>query len=248
MERSRECVAIIADAPQCDGRRRAIGLRQKQFAAALDPHKRLEIARRISVAKLRTLNLSPSDPRAFRAELDRVTTLETILTAEARAGGAYWMRWRGFEIDFRDEVPEHWRVFVMRGGAVLRGRIGTSKARNAIMPLGECLNYAFTVALGQCTRAIVGLGIDPTIGFLHSPRQGRLSLSYDVLEFHRAAITEAVFEFSSKRVFRWKDFELDLRGVVRLSAPLAREVAAMALREVSMVDCTKTVRRIAAWF
>jgi CRISPR/Cas system-associated endonuclease Cas1 len=116
-----------------------------------------------------------------------------LMAAEARAGGAYFLRFRGAE--FRGDVPDHWRVFVVRAAPVIKGLIGTSKARNAATPIGAMLNYAFTVALGQCTRAIIGMGMDPCFGFLHVPRQGRLSLSYDILEFHRAAITERVLSF-----------------------------------------------------
>ena len=48
---------------------------------------------------------------------------------------------------------------------------------------------------------------------LHSPKPGRLSLSYDVQEFHRAALTEGVFGFAGKRSFERDDFELDAHGL-----------------------------------
>ena len=46
-ERNGECMALFANATFADGRRKALHLRQKQFAAVLDPCKRLEIARKI---------------------------------------------------------------------------------------------------------------------------------------------------------------------------------------------------------
>jgi CRISPR-associated protein Cas1 len=109
------------------------------------------------------------------------------------------------------------------------------------------LNYAYTVALGQCTRAIIGLGLDPCFGFLHSPKPGRLSLSYDVLELHRADLTRGVFNYVLRNKFEVADFELDTQGVVRLSAPVARDVAALALRTAPMAECVKSVRRITGW-
>lgn len=42
----------------------------------------------------------------------------------------------------------------------LKGRGGTWKARHAATPFGAMLNYVYTVALGQCTRACVGLDLD----------------------------------------------------------------------------------------
>jgi hypothetical protein len=44
------------------------------------------------------------------------------------------------------------------------------------------------------------------------------------------AITERIFEVVRKRVWSRDDFELDKAGVVRLTADLAREIAATALR------------------
>jgi CRISP-associated protein Cas1 len=72
---------------------------------------------------------------------------------------------------------------------------------NAAHPINAMLNYAYAVALGNVTRVVVGLGLDPMFGFLHSPKPGRLSLSYDVLELVRSRIDTEVFTWSAKRVF-----------------------------------------------
>jgi CRISPR-associated endonuclease Cas1 len=248
MERNGEAFAVLTSASEIDGRRRALALRQKQFAAALDLRKRLEIARKIVRTKLATLGLHPADARAFRAELASADKLDDVLTCEARAGAAFFMRFRGLEMRFRDQVPDHWRVFTARAGTFLPGKRGTSKARYASHPWGAMLNYAYTVALGQCTRAIIGAGLDACHGFLHSPKPGRLSLSYDVLELRRAAITAAVFSYLQQRTFRYDEFETDARGVVRLSAHVAREVATLALKAAPMAECVRSVKRFTAWF
>jgi CRISPR-associated protein Cas1 len=109
------------------------------------------------------------------------------------------------------------------------------------------LNYAFAVALGQCTRAIIGTGMDPCFGFLHVPRQGRLSLSYDILEFHRANLTSAVFAHAAKTSFARDAFELSQTGVVRLGPRVARDMAAIALRTAAITECGKSVRRVLSW-
>jgi CRISPR-associated protein Cas1 len=194
------------------------------------------------------LGLHPVDARDFRKEIAGAKSVLDLMAAEARAGGAYFIRWRGSELRFRDDVPDHWRVFVVRAAPVIKGLIGTSKARSAATPIGAILNYAFAVALGQCTRAVIGAGLDACHGFLHVPRQGRLSLSYDVLEFHRTTITEAVFGFAGKRVFKRDDFELDARGVVRLGGPIAREIAGLALKTAPVAETTKSVQRVIRWF
>jgi CRISP-associated protein Cas1 len=248
MERSGEAFAVLSSAVEIDGRRRALALRQKQFAAVLDPRKRMGIARKIVRAKIATLGLHPADARSFRADLQNARKLDDILTCEARAGAAYFMRWRGAEIRFVDEAPAHWKVFTARAASLLRGKGGTSRARHAATPFGACLNYAFTVALGQCTRAIIGAGLDPCFGFLHSPKPGRLSLSYDVLELHRGTITTVVFGYLQERSISPEDFELTQDGIVRLNGLVAREIATLALRAVPIVECVASVRRVAAWF
>jgi CRISPR/Cas system-associated endonuclease Cas1 len=86
MERSGEAIAVIAGAVETDARRRALHMRERQWRAFLDKRKRVEVARRIIAAKLRTLALQPADARGFRAELAEVKRLDDILTCEARAG------------------------------------------------------------------------------------------------------------------------------------------------------------------
>jgi CRISPR/Cas system-associated endonuclease Cas1 len=75
---------------------------------------------------------------------------------------------------------------------------------------------------------IIGTGLDPYFVFLHSPKLGRFSLVYDLLEFLRATVTEAVFAYGSQTSFEVAAFETANRGVVRLSAHVAREVATFA--------------------
>jgi CRISP-associated protein Cas1 len=247
MCRAGECHAVIAEAPGMDNRRQPLAIRQRQFAAVLNTRKRLDIARKIVVAKLRTLALHPADARAFREEIAGARTILDLMAAEARAGGIYYMQWLGAEIRFKDACPDHWRVFVTRQAPPLKGLIGTSLARNAATPIGAALNYCFSVALGQCTRAVIGTGMDPSFGFLHVPRQGRLSLSYDVLEFHRADLTEAVFDHVAKTSFVRGDFEQSQTGVVSLCPAVARDIAALALRVVTITATGKSVARLISW-
>jgi CRISPR/Cas system-associated endonuclease Cas1 len=211
----------------------------------------LEIARKIVNAKLQTLKLMAKEARGFRDEIREAGSIESLLVAEARAGAAYFIRWRGFELRFKekpnDPTPQHWQTFAARAAGLLKGRGGTSKARHAATPMGAMLNYAYVVSLGQVTRATIGAGLDACHGFLHSPKPGRLSLSYDVLEFHRVTITERVFGFAEKRTFARNDFELDAHGVVRLGGPVAREIAALALKTVTVTEAAKSVRRVIRW-
>ena len=64
-ERNGECMALFANATFADGRRKALHLRQKQFAAVLDPRKRLEIARQIISPNCVRLSCIPVMRRRF---------------------------------------------------------------------------------------------------------------------------------------------------------------------------------------
>ena len=247
MCRSGEAFSVVGETMETDHRRLALAIRQRQFRAASDPRRRLEIARKIVAAKLRMLELHPADAVAFRAEIADARSVLDLMAAEARAGGAYFLRFRGIKMRFRDDVPEHWRIFIVRSAPALKGLIGTSKARNAATPIGAMLNYVYAVALGQCTRAVIGIGMDPCFGFLHVPRQGRLSLSYDVLELHRADLTSAVFDHVRRNVFTGSAFEQSQTGVVSLGPTVARDIAAIALRTATIPACERTVRRLLGW-
>lgn len=126
---------------------------------------------------------------------------------------------------FNDDAPQHWRVFVARAGSLLRGRGGMSRARHSATPIGAILNYAYIVTLGQVTRAAIGMGLDACHG----------------------AITERVFEIAGKRTWLQSDFELDPLGVVRLTADLAREIAATALRITPVHEAVKSVKSVIRW-
>ena len=68
-----------------------------------------------------------------------------------------------------------------------------------------------------------------------------------MLEFHRVAVTERVFGFAGQRVFARPDFELDPHGVVRLGRPLAREIAGLALKAVTVMEAARSVERVIRW-
>jgi CRISPR-associated protein Cas1 len=244
-----EAFSFPGAAVETDHRRKALNVRQRQFAAVFNRDKRLKIAKNIVFAKLHTLRLYPSDKREFWEELNGARRLSDVLTCEARAAGAYFMKFRGRELRFASTVPDQWRVFISRGiGGFVKGASGVSRARHAATPAGAMLNYGYGVALGQCTRAAIGAGLDPCFGFLHSPKPGRLSFAYDALELHRAAVTEGVFGYCRSSRFDQFSFAPNNRGVVRLGSSVARDVAALTLRRASMKACGETVKQIAGWF
>jgi hypothetical protein len=71
-----------------------------------------------------------------------------------------------------------------------------------------------------------------------------MSLSYDGLETFRPVIAGAVMRWMEARTFRLNDFVAVEGGVVRLSAPIAREVAALTVRTVGLRMMVRMVDRL----
>ena len=223
-----------------------MAVRRKQFTAP-----RLKIARTIAARKILSYELEPSEEKRALARLAKALTTQEIMTHEGRATRAYWQRWAGFPLAFRDKVPPHWRAFQTRVSARFLRTARTAavfSARGARHPLNALLNYAYAVALAQVTRAIIGRGLDPVYGFLHADRIGRLSFSYDALELFRAQIDAMIFKFAGLRKFSRADFVEVEDGVIRLSSGIARQVAALILRSISFHEFERAVTSIAELF
>jgi CRISPR/Cas system-associated endonuclease Cas1 len=106
-------------------------------------------------------------------------------------------------------------------------------------------SLASPIPLGNCTRALVGLGLDPSFGFLHhADAPGRLSLSYDAIELLRPRVDACVFRFLKSRPFDRKEFD-ESGSQVLLGQRTAREVALRVLAEVPANKCEEAARRLA---
>jgi CRISPR-associated endonuclease Cas1 len=231
-ERSGEGFALLTSSPQIDGRRKALAMAARQWRIMLDPKRRLELARKIVAAKLGTLGLHPADAREFRQDLTRAKALDDILTCEARSGAAFFMQFRDARLKIDADAPAHWLYFAARSSHLIKGKGGVSKARHASQPWGAALNYSYTIACGNCARALIGIGADPRIGALHSIKAGRLSGAYDLLELFRSRHTMLVFTHMRRTAWRCEDFETDVHGIVRLAPHTARAIATLTLKAV----------------
>lgn len=243
--RSGEAITLISNDVSCDTRRKALRLREAQWQCFLNRETRFEIARSLVLEKIETLGLEPLLRRSFLRAAKASATLPELLTAEARATREYFRRFEGTRLNFAGDAPERWKTFLTRdAGARIRGRGGVSPARNASNPANAMLNYAYAIVLAQSTRALLVAGLEPSIGFLHSPKPGRLALSYDVLELLRARVTNEVFRWMAARKFEPNDFSLSREGIVSLEPKTARELARAILTRVPMPQ----VKRAVAWF
>jgi CRISPR-associated endonuclease Cas1 len=239
MHRAGEALAILTDAPTVDATAHALELRRAQFAVA--PKQRLEVARAILAMKVEACGLSESETQDALQNVTKARDHNELLIAEAQTARVYWKRYVGFKPRLTDRCPAAWSVF--RGRLEKRGKQLVPRwARTAC---NAALNYGYAVTLGNCTRALVALGLDPSFGFLHyADAPGRLSLSYDAIELLRPRVDACVFRFLKSRWFDRKEF-LETGSQVLLAQKTAREVALRVLVEVPASECEEAARRVA---
>lgn len=103
------------------------------------------------------------------------------------------------------------------------------------------LNYAYGVLESQVRTAAVTHGLDPTIGYLHACRPGRVTLVYDLMEPLRPQVDRLVLDLVRSNTFSPSDFILTDRGVCRLHPQLARQTARLIPSDVAVTDVLSRV-------
>ena len=239
MHRAGEALALLTDAPTMKTTAPAVTLRRAQFSGS--PRQRLDIARAILTMKIEACELPKRETQDALRSVSMARNHAELLMTEALAAKVYWAAHVGFRPRLTDRCPAAW--FVFRGRLEKRGT--QLVPRWAKSPVNAALNYGYAVALGNCTRALVGLGLDPAFGFLHhGDVVGRLSLSYDVIELIRPRVDRAVFQFLTSRAFDRKEFE-ETGSQVLLGPKVAREFALCVLAKVPPSECVRAAERVA---
>ena len=82
----------------------------------------------------------------------------------------------------------------------------------------------------------VAQGLDPTIGYLHACRPGRVALVYDLMEPLRPQVDRLALDFVRSHTFTPSDFILGTNGVCRLHLQLARQVTRLAVSNTSVQE------------
>ena len=79
-------------------------------------------------------------------------------------------------------------------------------------PVNACLSLGYTLLQSQAVQACWGAGLDPMVGFLHTPAHGRASLACDLVEPWRARIDAWVWQQFRSRELRPEHFGRDGAG------------------------------------
>ncbi len=184
-------------------------LRVGQIHVADDPRKKVVIAKRFVHAKLlsslavldwatETHDIA-GEVRATRVmmrveakKLRKATTVADLRSIEGRVAQRYWQA-------YCKAMPQDLEF---------QGRMTTQHNNNASDPVNSALNYGYGFLEGECRKAINGVGLDPSVGFLHdfSDYQTKQSLVYDLMEPFRWLVDLAVVQAFQSKLLDWSSF------------------------------------------
>lgn len=200
----------------------ATELVRKKIAASLDTLQSLPdtTERRQSMVKLgKSLGMLDKGPQI---------SIEGLRLVEGRAALAYLKGWQSLSIQWkgigRKPIPDNWYKIGLRQSHLS----GTN--RHATHPFNAMLNYAYGMLESQVRIAAVTAGLDPTIGYLHATRPGRVALVYDLMEPLRPRVDQQILRFIQCNILSPSDFTLSTAGVCRLHPQLVRAVAGLSLK------------------
>ena len=97
--------------------------------------------------------------------------------------------------------------------------------RNATDPANALLNYLYRLLEAECTIATQAVGLDPGLGVLHADSRGRASFVLDLIEAGRPIAERHLLRVLESTPLRWRDFDEDGHGVVRVLSPLTHRLA-----------------------
>ncbi len=92
-------------------------------------------------------------------------------------------------------------------------------------PVNALLSFIYSLITQECVSALMGVGLDPYVGFLHQDRPGRPSLALDLLEEFRAPWADRfVLTLFNRKQLQSNDFKIEASGAIRLSDDARKKV------------------------
>lgn len=168
-----------------------IMLRQRQYEAASDPIRCLLLAKAFVQGKVknaRTLlrrngrqvpELILRSLALVRRDIALAEGLPTLLGVEGNAARLYFS---SFSQMFKAEKGMDQLVFDFQG----RNR------RPPKDPVNALLSFVYALLTKDLVATLVGVGLDPFLGFYHQPRYGRPALALDMMEEFRPLVGDSV--------------------------------------------------------
>jgi CRISPR-associated protein Cas1 len=154
--------------------------------------------------------------------------IDELRQLEASAAACYFDAWYShpattLRFTTRDSarVPAHWLVYEGRRSVLTNG----ASARSADRPLNSLLNLTYRFAEIECRLALITMGLDPGMGFIHTDMPNRDSLALDVLEPLRPNVERLTLQLVAERTFTRADFVERTDGSVRIAPALVQQLA-----------------------
>lgn len=185
---------------------------------------------------------------AIREQIPKLNpdlTFGELRRIESIAGRYYWQTWAllpiAFDRSWRD-LPEHWLTAGPR-----TSKVDLKSARRALTPAHALLNYAYAILETEAIIAAHALGLDPSLGLMHTDQRYRTSLATDLMEPARPVADGLVLDLLSSRKLHQGDVYETRQGTCRLGAPLVREAAKLspALGRTVAVHAEQLARQLA---
>ena len=97
--------------------------------------------------------------------------------------------------------------------------------RPPLDPVNALLSFVYTLLTHTITSALETVGLDPYVGYLHTDRPGRASLSLDLIEELRAVLADRfVLSLINKKMVSKKNFSKKENGAVLMDDEARRRV------------------------
>lgn len=196
-------------------------LRRTQFRWADDEAKSLSVAKNMIIGKLynsRYLILHYMRDHPLQVDCDRIRLaggrigeyLETLKTVGDRDSV------RGIEGNAAAEYFGVFNELILQNKDVF-SYDGRSR-RPPTDPVNCLLSFAYSLLANECSSGLRSVGLDPFVGFMHTDRPGRCSLSLDMMEELRSVFADRfVLTLINNRIVNDKCFTYLDNGAVILT-------------------------------
>ena len=97
--------------------------------------------------------------------------------------------------------------------------------RPPLDPVNALLSFVYTLLTNTITSALETVGLDPYVGYLHTDRPGRASLSLDLIEELRAVLADRfVLSLINKRMVSGENFSRKENVAVLMDVEVRKRV------------------------
>ncbi|GAA0804667.1 type I-C CRISPR-associated endonuclease Cas1c [Faecalicatena orotica] len=203
-------------------------LRKQQYESSLDEAMSMEIARNCIVGKVhnaRWVLERVTRDHSMQIDVGKVKeasdNLKSSLELIQNSGSKDQLR--GYE---GEAASVYFSVF---DELILQQKKDfTFHGRNKRPPMDNMnalLSFVYTLLTNTITSALETVGLDPYVGYLHTDRPGRASLSLDLIEELRAVLADRfVLSLVNKKIVTGKNFDKMENGAVLMDDDLRRTV------------------------